>query len=76
MKEATSALDAGFLFLDQAFGEDSQESLIYVTKLSADPVLIRLVSEHGSKEFMKHNKSLLFTERGLGLLEEIKGLEE
>ncbi|WP_248922873.1 ATP-binding protein [Olsenella intestinalis] len=76
VKEATAALDAGFLFLDGAFGKDSQESLIYVTKLSADPVLIRLVSEHGSKEFMKHNKSLLFTERGLGLLEEIKALEE
>ena len=76
VKDATAALDAGFLFLDGAFGEDSQESLIYVTKLSADPVLIRLVSEHGSKEFMKHNKSLLFTERGLGLLEEIKGLED
>jgi hypothetical protein len=76
VKDATAALDAGFLFLDGAFGEDSQESLIYVTKLSADPVLIRLVSEHGSKEFMKHNKSLLFTERGLGLLEEIKALEE
>ena len=76
VKEAVASLDAGFLFLDRAFGKGSQEALIYVTKLSADPVLIRLVSEHGSKEFMKHNKSLLFTERGLGLLEEIKGLEE
>ena len=75
-KSATSGLDNSFSFLDGVFGEDSQESLIYVTKLSADPVLIRLVSEHGSTEFMKHNKSLLFTERGLELLEEIKGLDQ
>lgn len=74
VKAATAGLDNSFRFLDGAFGGDSQESLIYVTKLSADPVLIRLVSEHGSEEFMKHNKSLLFTERGLDLLEEIKGL--
>ncbi len=74
VKRATSGLGNTFVFLDGAFGEDSQESLIYVTKLSADPVLIRLVSEHGSEQFMKHNKSLLFTERGLELLKEIKGL--
>lgn len=75
VKAAGDGIDNSFRFLDGAYGEDSQESLIYVTKLSADPVLIRLVSEHGSAEYMKHNKSLLFTERGLDLLEEIKGLE-
>ena len=42
----------------------------------ADAVLIRLVSTHGSEQYMKHNKSLLFTERGLGLLEEIEALED
>lgn len=75
-KRVSCGLDNTFAFLDGAFGEDSQESLIYVTRLSADPVLIRLVSEHGSAEFMKHNKSLMFTERKLELLEEIKGLEQ
>lgn len=74
VKRATGALDNSFAFLDGAFGEGSQESLIYITKTSADPILIRLVSEHGSSGFMKHNKSLLFAERGLELLEEIKGL--
>ena len=72
---AASAFDSCFRFLDGAFGEDAQEPLIFVTKLSADPVLIRLVASHGSDEYMKHNKSPLFTERGLGLLEEIEGLE-
>ena len=76
VKAAVAALDNSFRFLDGAFGEDAQEPLIFVTKLSADPVLIRLVATHGSEEYMKHNKSLLFTERGLGLLEEIEGLED
>ena len=76
VKRVTCGLDNTFAFLDGAFGEDSQESLIYVTRLSADPILIRLVSEHGSAGFMKHNKSLLFTERKLELLKEIKGLEQ
>ena len=73
---AKSSLDNAFLFLDGTYGEDSQESLILTTKLAADAVLIRLVSTHGSEQYMKHNKSLLFTERGLGLLEEIEALED
>lgn len=74
-KDASAAIDNGFKFLDEAFGDGSQESLIYVTKLSADPQVIRLVSEYGSAEYMKHNKSLMFNERGIELLKEIKGLE-
>lgn len=75
LEKASSALNNAFLFLDSTFGESSQESLIMVTKLSADPVLIKMVSEHGSEEYMKHNKSLLFTERNLGLLQQIDALE-
>ncbi|MBO4365347.1 MAG: AAA family ATPase [Eggerthellaceae bacterium] len=73
-QDASLNLDNSFAFLDAAFGDDSQEVLIYLTKLSADPVLIRLVTGHGSAQYMRHNKSLLFTERGLGLLGEIKAL--
>ena len=73
---ATASLDNAFVFLDGAYGEDSQQSLIMVTKLSADPVLIRMVSEHGSVEYMKHNKSLLFTDRGLDLLKQIESLDK
>lgn len=74
LETATSSLDNAFLFLDGAYGEDAQEPLIFVTKLSADPLLIRMVANHGSEQYMKHNKNLLFTERGLGLLEEINEL--
>ena len=64
------------LFLDGAYGQDAQEPLIFITKLSADPVLVRMVAAHGSEQYAKRNKSLLFTERGLGLLEEIETLED
>ena len=73
-KDACTCLDNGFLFLDEAFGEDSQEAIIYMTKLSADPALVHLVAVHGSDQYLKHNKSLLFTERGLDLLEAVRAL--
>lgn len=75
-KRVVANIDNAFRFLDAAFGEGSQESLIFVTKLSVDSLLIRLVSTHGSAEYMKHNKSLLFAERGLDLLKEIQELDD
>ena len=74
-KRAISSLDNSFMFLDAVFGEDSQEALIYLTKLSIDPAAARLVGEYGSAEFMRHNKGLLFDERGLDLLKEIQSLD-
>ena len=59
-----------------AYGRDAREPLIFATKLSADPVLVRMVAAHGSEQYMKNNKSLPLTERGLGLLEEIESLED
>ena len=73
--DLTAGIDSAFRFLDSAFG-NGQESLIFITKLSADPVVIKHVSLHGSEEFMKHNKSLLFTERSLDLLSKIEALDE
>lgn len=58
-----------------AYGRDAREPLIFATKLSADPVSVRMVAAHGSEQYMKNNKSLLFTERGMGLLEEVESLE-
>lgn len=76
VKRAVSSIDNAFIYLDEAFGEDSQESLIMVTKLSADPALVAVVANYGSDEYMKHNKSLLFKERGLDLLKEVESLED
>ena len=76
VEQAVLSLDNAFSFLDGAFGETSQESLIMTTKLSADPVLVSLVASYGSGQYLKHNKSLLLSERGLDLLRQVELLEE
>ena len=73
-RTAMAALDNAFAFLDAAFGEESQEALIMVTKLSADPVLVQAVVEHGSQQYLKHNKALLLSERNTQLLQQVEEL--
>ena len=70
-----SSLDNAFSFLDDALGESSQESLVLTTKLSLDPLTVKFVGQYGSEQYMKHNKSLLLTDRGLDLLSEIQSLD-
>ena len=55
---------------------DCQRKRGRFTKLSADPASVRMAAAHGSERYMKNDKSLPFTERGLGLLEEIESLED
>lgn len=74
-ERGTRSIDNAFSFLDDALGESSQESLVLTTKLSLDPLTIRFVGQYGSDQYMKHNKSLLLTDRGLDLLSEIQSLE-
>ena len=75
VKESMGSVDHVFGFLDAAFGEKSQEALIMVTKLSADPTMVDAVAEHGSESFLKHNKDLLLSERGNDLARRIRKLE-
>lgn len=75
-KAIVDALDNAFRFLGGAFGEDGQEPLMFISKLAADPLLIRFVSNHGSDEYLKHNESMLFSERGFSLLQEIESMGE
>lgn len=74
LQRAVASVDNAFDFLDGTFGEESQESLMMVAKLSADPLLVLMVSEHGCDGYLRHNKSLLFTERGLDLLKQADSL--
>lgn len=72
----TSAhLDAALGFLDRCFG-DGQEMLIFASHLAVDPIFMRFVSAHGSKEFVRHSQALMFHERGLDLLREIDELQD
>ena len=74
--EAIDGLDNAFRFMDNAFGKDSQEALILLTRLSSDDLVIKFISEYGSEEFISHNKSLLFTERGLDIMRAVEALQE
>ena len=69
------ALDNAFAFLDDAFGNQSQEALIMTTRLSADPALVSAVVEHGSQQYLWHNKALLLSERNIELLREVEQLQ-
>ena len=67
---AQAELDAALAFMEETFG-DGQETLLFMTKLSSDPTLIEFVNRYGSDAYFKHNKKLLFHERGLSLLQEV-----
>ena len=71
--DAAAHLDNALAFLDAAFGE-GQEEVLFVSKLSVDPVLMRFVAGHAGPSFAEHAKQLMFHERGLDLLEQVDAL--
>ncbi len=70
---AVAKIDNSLTFLEDAYGE-GEETLVLTTKLSADPVFVKFIGEHGSDKFLKNNEKLLFEERNLSLLKEVEGL--
>ncbi|MEC4183405.1 MoxR family ATPase [Adlercreutzia sp. R21] len=68
-------VDAALGFLEKAFGVE-QETLIAVTRLSADPVFVSFVGQYGSGRYFEQSKQLLFEERSASLLREIEALDE
>jgi len=71
--DAAAHLDNALAFLDAAFGE-GQEEVVFVSKLSVDPVLMRFVAGHAGPSFAEHARQLMFHERGLDLLEQVDAL--
>lgn len=64
-----------FNFCDEAFGAESQELLILVTEIAANSYTSRYISENGCTEYYKHDKSLMFHERNLEIIESIEALK-
>lgn len=62
-----------FGFCEKAFG-NGQELLILVTELAANPITARYISAFGCDEYYRHDKSLMFHERRLEIIEEIDKL--
>ncbi|MDO5539498.1 MAG: MoxR family ATPase [Eubacteriales bacterium] len=73
-KEAEEALEHGFDFMEKAFG-DSQEMVIFITELNTDFYAVWFVDVNGCDRFYKYNKSLLFSERQQGIMQELDEIE-
>lgn len=71
---AATALENAFAFVEQAFGE-GQEMLMLVTDLSVNKHSMEFINNHGCDAYFKHNKALLFTERGSDLVARINRLD-
>lgn len=73
-QEADEALNHGFDFMEKAFG-DSQEMVIFITELNTDFYAVWFVDTNGCDRFYKYNKSLLFSERQQGIMQELDAIE-
>ena len=71
---AGSALQNAYGFLDAAFGGQSQETLVFTTRISANQHVVSFVAEHGSDSFIQHNRGLLVEDRRQSLLAELEAL--
>ena len=73
--ESGKQLSNAFSFSEQAFGNESQEILILVTELTANPLTAKFISRYGCKEYFAHNKELLFYERQKEIIQTIDKLD-
>jgi len=73
--KAAEALKHAFGFLEKAFGE-SQEMVIFLTELTSSYYSMQFISENGSDEYYKYNKSLLFKDMEQDILQEIKQIKQ
>jgi hypothetical protein len=73
VNESSLMVDRAFSFVERAFG-DGQEMLLLVTDITANRYGMAFVNDHGSESYFKHNKELLFYERGGDLANRIKQL--
>jgi hypothetical protein len=69
--ETECAMDNAFSFIDAAYGEQSQEGLVFTTRLAANPIVVSFVAQHGVESYRAHNKELLVDTRKRELLREI-----
>lgn len=75
LQKADAALNHVFDFLERAFG-DSQEMVVFITEMNTDYYAAWFVDTNGCDRFYKYNKSLLFSERQQGILQELTDIED
>ncbi len=74
--EVSSELAAMFKFSEAAFGVDSQELLLLVTRLTVNDSAARFIAGFGSEDYTRLSSALMVRDRGDQLKEEINKLGE
>ena len=72
-EETGGKLTAAFTFLDRVFGE-GQETVLFLTRLSASDQSLRFVTEYGNDAYDRHNRQLLLADRRQELVREVLAL--
>lgn len=72
---ASKELQNAFRFLEDAFG-DSQEMVIFITELTSSFYSMKFISENGSEEYYKYNKSLLFKDEEEAIRRDIDAVKQ
>lgn len=68
-------LNYAFDFMEKTFG-DSQEMVIFLTELNTDYYAVWYVDQNGCDRYYQYNKSLLFSERQKGIMQELNEIEQ
>ena len=72
--EASGHMGNAFRFIDDAYGADGQETLIFVTELTMNFYSATFIKVYGCDEYFAHNKGILLYEREKDILRQIEEL--
>ena len=72
-EETLEALNNGFRFMEEAFG-DSQEMVVFVTELNTSAASIRFLKENDCDLYYRYNKKLLSDGQQQEIFEDLSGL--
>ncbi|MDD7436169.1 MAG: ATPase, partial [Lachnospiraceae bacterium] len=75
LDKTDQSLNFAFDFMEKTFG-DSQEMVIFLTELNTDYYAVWYVDQNGCDRYYKYNRSLLFSERQKGIMQELTEIEE
>lgn len=75
LEQTENMFEYAFDFMEKTFG-DSQEMVVFITELNTDFYAIWFIDHNGCDRYYKYNKSLLFSERQKGIMQEINQIEE
>ncbi|MBR1737064.1 MAG: AAA family ATPase [Firmicutes bacterium] len=64
-------LKNAFLFCEEVFG-DGDEMLVLVTEITSNKHILSFINKYGCDEYFKHSKELMFHEREIDIVNELK----